>query len=46
MRSVFEDYDQAQRKGRRAASDIRRWYGREAMAHKVIARLRRVASQT
>lgn len=44
MRNVLEDYDQAQRKGRRAARDIWHWYGREAMAHKVIERLRRVVS--
>jgi glycosyltransferase involved in cell wall biosynthesis len=42
MRTVLEDYPEAQRKGQRAASDIRRWYGREAMAHKMIERLRRV----
>jgi glycosyltransferase involved in cell wall biosynthesis len=46
MRTVLEDYSEAQRKGRRAASDIRRWYGREAMAHKVIERLRKVVPQT
>jgi glycosyltransferase involved in cell wall biosynthesis len=39
MRRVFKDREGAQRKGMRAAADIRRWYGSEAMAQKMIERL-------
>ncbi len=40
MRHVFEHYDEAQRKGERAAADIERLYGRQAMARKIIQRLK------
>ncbi|MBN1954764.1 MAG: glycosyltransferase [Anaerolineae bacterium] len=42
MRHVFEHYDQALQKGRRAAADIAQWYGREAMARKMIDRFRMI----
>ena len=39
MRRVFENRDEAVRKGVRAAADIKRWYGSEAMARRMIERL-------
>ncbi len=45
MRHVFEHYDEAQAKGLRAAADIAAWYGREAMAQKMIARLKLVSQK-
>jgi glycosyltransferase involved in cell wall biosynthesis len=39
MRRVFENRDEAVRKGARAAADIKRWYGSEAMARRMIERL-------
>lgn len=40
MRHVFAHEDEARQKGQRAAEDIRAWYGRDAMARKIIERLR------
>ncbi len=39
MRRVFENRAEAAQKGARAARDIERWYGKEAMARKIIQRL-------
>jgi len=39
MRRVFENCDEAVCKGMRAAADIKRWYGSEAMARRMIERL-------
>jgi glycosyltransferase involved in cell wall biosynthesis len=39
MRRVFENRDEAIRKGARAAADMKRWYGSEAIARKIIERL-------
>jgi glycosyltransferase involved in cell wall biosynthesis len=39
MRCVFENCQDALKKGQRAAADIERWYGREAMARKIVERL-------
>jgi len=44
MHHVFENYDEAMRKGKQAATDIKRRYGSEAMASKVIERLKIIAS--
>ncbi len=44
MRLVYEHYDQALRKGKRATADIERWYSNEAMAQKIIERLRTISS--
>jgi glycosyltransferase involved in cell wall biosynthesis len=44
MRRVFADRERALRKGQRAASDIARWYGRQAMARKMVERLEIIAS--
>jgi len=44
MRRVFENYDEALRKGKRAADDIKHRYGSEAMARKIIERLNTVLS--
>ena len=44
MRRVFENPDEAARKGVRAAADIRRWYSSEVMAKKMIARLNVISS--
>jgi glycosyltransferase involved in cell wall biosynthesis len=44
MRHVFAHGDEARQKGQRAAEDIRAWYGREAMAQKMIERLRVIVS--
>jgi hypothetical protein len=44
MCHVFEHEDEARQKGQRAAEDIRAWYGREAMARKMIERLRVIVS--
>jgi glycosyltransferase involved in cell wall biosynthesis len=44
MRCVFENHDEAMRKGKRAAADIKHWYGSEAMARKIIERLKIIAS--
>ena len=46
MREIFENYDEAKQKGRRAANDIQRLYGRQSMARRVIQRLQRVAAQS
>lgn len=43
MRRVWESRDEAIRKGKRAAADIKRWYGREAMARRIIERLKIIA---
>jgi glycosyltransferase involved in cell wall biosynthesis len=39
MRRVFENRDEAVRRGVRAAADMKRWYGSEAMARRMIERL-------
>jgi glycosyltransferase involved in cell wall biosynthesis len=39
MRRVFENRDEAVRRGMRAAADMKRWYGSEAMARRMIERL-------
>ena len=44
MRRVFQDREEAVRKGMQAAADIKRWYGSEAMARKIIARLNAISS--
>ncbi|MBN2006213.1 MAG: glycosyltransferase family 1 protein, partial [Anaerolineae bacterium] len=43
MRHVFEHYDEAQAKGRRAAADIAARYGHAAMARKMVERFRIIA---
>jgi glycosyltransferase involved in cell wall biosynthesis len=44
MRRAFENQDEGRRKGRRAAADIERWYGSEAMAQKIIERFEVIAA--
>ena len=44
MRHVLEDRDEAMRRGRRAAADIERWYGSEAMATRIVRRLEMISS--
>jgi glycosyltransferase involved in cell wall biosynthesis len=46
MRRVFENYDEAVRKGKRAADDIKRRYGSETMGQKIIERLEIISSFT
>jgi glycosyltransferase involved in cell wall biosynthesis len=44
MRRAFENQDEARFKGRRAAADIERWYGSEAMARKIMGRFEVIAT--
>jgi glycosyltransferase involved in cell wall biosynthesis len=46
MRRVLENRDEAVRKGMRAAADIKRWYGSEAMAQRMIERLNVISSSS
>jgi glycosyltransferase involved in cell wall biosynthesis len=46
MRHVLKNYDEATRKGERAADDIKNWYGAEAMGRKIIKRLEVISSFT
>ena len=44
MRHVFENQSEARLRGERAAADIRRWYGHEAMGKKIVERLEFISS--
>jgi len=44
MQRLVEHPEEARRKGRQAASDIRRLYGREVVANRMVERLKRISS--